>query len=147
VTPEYAKSIASLGMGNASVHELMGLKAQGVTPEYVAQMKASGIAFTDLHEIVGAKALGVTPEYAKGMAASGFPNMPVHELMGLKAQGVTPEYVTWVKKTYPDADAHNVQRAMTFHIDEAFVAKARAHGFNDTSLDKLVKLKMTGLLD
>ncbi|SFS03772.1 BlaR1 peptidase M56 [Granulicella pectinivorans] len=147
VTPEYAKEIAALHMGDPSVHELMSLKAQGITPEYVAQMKASGIAFKDLHEVTSAKAVGVTPEFAKGMAASGFPNMSTHELISMRAQGVTPEYVTWVKKTFPDADMHNVQRAMVFHIDDAFIAKARAHGFNDMSLDKLVKLKMTGLLD
>jgi beta-lactamase regulating signal transducer with metallopeptidase domain len=147
VTPEYAKSIASLNMGSPSVHDLMGLKAQGITPEYVAQMKASGIAFKDLHEVTSAKAVGVTPEFAKGMAASGFPNMSTHELISFRAQGVTPEYVTWVKKTFPEADSHSVQRAMVFHIDDAFIAKAKSHGFTETSLDKLVKLKMTGLLD
>ena len=35
----------------------------------------------------------------------------------------------------------------TFVVDAAFIAKAKSHGFTDTSLDKLVKLKITGLLD
>jgi hypothetical protein len=40
-----------------------------------------------------------------------------------------------------------VQKAAVFHIDEEFIAKAKAHSFNSTDLDKLVKLKMTGLLN
>jgi hypothetical protein len=40
-----------------------------------------------------------------------------------------------------------VRKAAVFHIDEQFLNKARAHSFNSTDLDKLVKLKMSGLLD
>ena len=147
VTPEYAKSIASMGFGSPDVHELIGLRAQGVTPEYAAEMKASGIPVTDLHELMSLKALGVTPEYAKSMAAVGFPGLSTHELIAFRAQGVTPEYVQWVKKTFPDADMHMVTQGAAMHVDADFVARAKAHGFNDTSFDKLVKLKITGLLD
>ena len=42
---------------------------------------------------------------------------------------------------------HELHQAAVFHVNDDFVAKAKAHGFNDASLDKLVKLKMTGLLD
>jgi hypothetical protein len=40
-----------------------------------------------------------------------------------------------------------LRQATTFHIDPEFVAKAKANGFNGNSLDKLTKLKMSGLLD
>ena len=147
VTPEYTKSIASLGLGNPNVHDLIALKSQGITPEYVSQIKASGIVAKDLHELISLKALGVTPEYAKGMEAAGFGTMSTHDLISLRAQGVTPDYVRWLKQTFPDADISGVRRAAVFHIDSGFIAKAKSHGFNDASLDKLVKLKMTGLLD
>ncbi|HEY2038580.1 MAG TPA: M56 family metallopeptidase, partial [Edaphobacter sp.] len=147
ITPEYTKSVASMGLGSPTVHDLVGLKSQGITPEYVSEMKASGIAAKDLHELISMKAVGVTPEYAKAMGAAGFGNLSTHDLVSLRAQGVTPEYVRWLKQSFPGADMEGVRRAAVFHVDANFMAKAKSHGFNDASLDKLVKLKMTGLLD
>ncbi len=147
VTPEYAKSIASMGMGTPNVRDLISLKAQGVAPEYAAELKAAGIPVTNLRELSSMKAVGVTPEYAKAMAAVGFPGLSAHELISFRAQGVTPEYVSWIKRTFPDADAHVVSEGVAQHVDADFVARAKAHGFNSTSFDKLVKLKMTGLID
>jgi beta-lactamase regulating signal transducer with metallopeptidase domain len=147
ITPEYAKAIGALNMGTPNLHDLISLKAQGITPEYAAEMKASGLAAKDLHELISMKAVGVTPEYAKEMASIGFSDLSTHKLISLRAQGVTPEYVRWVKQNFPNAETHDLEQASVFHIDAAFIAKAKAHGFTDTSLDKLVKLKITGLLD
>ena len=147
VTPEYARSMEATGFQGITAHDLISLKAQGITPEYVAQMKAGGLAPADLHELISFRALGVTPEYAKAMEATGFQGLTTHELVSLKAQGVTPEYVRWIKSTFPSADLHEVRQAAVFHIDEEFINKAKAHSFNSTDLDKLVKLKMTGLLN
>jgi hypothetical protein len=71
----------------------------------------------------------------------------VHELISMRAQGMTPEYAKWLKANFPDADAHALRQATVFHIDPGFLAKAKANGFNSTSLDKLTKLKMSGVLD
>jgi len=102
---------------------------------------------SDLHELMSMKAVGVTPEYAKSMAAVGFTGMNSHELVSMRAQGVTPDYVRWVKQTFPDADMRKVREGVAMHVDADFVAKAKAHGFTSTDFDKLVKLKMTGLID
>jgi beta-lactamase regulating signal transducer with metallopeptidase domain len=147
ITPEYEKSIASLGLGVPSIQDLVSLKAVGVTPEYVAELKSSGIAVKDLHELNSMKAVGVTPEYLKGMASTGFSGLSTQELVSLRAQGVTPEYARWVKQNFPNADKNELQRAAVFHVDADFIAKAKSHGFPENDLDKLVKLKMTGLLD
>ena len=147
VTPEYAKAMAATGFQGITTHDLISLKSQGITPEYVAQMKAGGLAPADLHELISFRAVGVTPEYAKAMAATGFQGLTPHDLVSLKAQGVTPEYIRWLKTTFPNADLQEVRKAAVFHIDEEFVNKAKAHSFNSTDLDKLVKLKMTGLLN
>ncbi len=147
ITPEYAKQIAGMGFGTPSVRDLMSTKAMGITPEYVAELKAAGITAKDLRELVSVKAVGVTPEYVKAMSATGFTGLSTRDLVSLRAQGVTPEYVRWVKQTFPNADMHQLSKAAVFHVDADFIAKAKSHGFNDVSLDKLVKLKMTGLLD
>jgi hypothetical protein len=81
------------------------------------------------------------------MAAAGFSGMSAHDLVSMKAQGMTPEYAKWLKATFPDADSHAMRQATVLHIDANFVASAKSHGFNTTSLDKLTKLKMTGLLN
>jgi beta-lactamase regulating signal transducer with metallopeptidase domain len=176
VTPEYAKSMSTAGLGKPTVHELITLKAMGVTPEYVATMKQSGIAPKDFHEVVteksmgitpeyatemkqkgfgdlslhdmiAMKSMGVTPEYAAAMKQKGFGDLSVHQLIALKAQGMTPEYAGWLKQQFPQATMEEFHRAAIFHVDEKFVADAKAHGFDGKDLDKLLRLKMSGLLD
>ena len=147
VTPEYAKSINSIGLGKASVHELITLKALGVSPEYVSELKQSGLGPKDFQEVVTEKSLGISPAYAAAMKSSGFGDLSVHELVALKAQGMTPEYASWLKKQFPQATMEQLQRAAIFHVNEKFVAEAKSHGFDDKDLDKLLRLKMTGLID
>ena len=176
VTPDYAKSMAAAGLGKPTLHELITLKSIGVTPEYAASMKQSGIApktfqelvteksvgvtpeyaaemkqkgFGDLsmHELVTMKSLGVTPEYAAAMKQQGFSDLSAHELVTLKAQGMTPEYANWLKLQFPQATTDELRRAAIFHINDKFVADAKAHGFDSRNLDKLLRLKMSGLLD
>lgn len=147
ITPEFAKSVESLGLGKVTAHEVVAMKSVGVTPEYIAGLKASGFAPANLHEVISMKSVGITPEYASAMAAAGFPAANAHELISMRAQGMTPEYAKWLKANFPDADAHALRQATVFHIDPGFLAKAKANGFNSTSLDKLTKLKMSGVLD
>jgi len=147
VTPEYAKSMAATGLGKPSLHELIALKSLGVTPEYLASLKQSGIGPTDLHEVVAFKSLGVTPEYAAAMKQAGLGGADAHELVELKAQGMTPEYASWLKQQFPQLTTEELRRAAIFHIDAKFMAEAKSHGFDTKDLDKLLRLKMSGLLD
>lgn len=147
VTPEYAQQVESMGFGKPTMHDLTSMKAVGVTPEYVAGLKSAGFTPKDLHELVTMRAVGVTPEYASAMAAAGFSANSTHDLVSMKAQGMTPEYAKWLKTNFPNADVHAMRQAITFHIDDKFVADAKSHGFNGTDLDKLTKLKMSGLLN
>ncbi len=137
----------ALGLGKPTMHDLTSMKAVGVTPEYVANLKSSGFAPKDLHEVVSMRAVGVTPEYASSMAAAGFSAISAHDLVSMRAQGMTPEYAKWLKTNFPNADMHAMRQAMAFHIDDKFVADAKAHGFNGSDLDKLTKLRMSGLLN
>jgi beta-lactamase regulating signal transducer with metallopeptidase domain len=147
VTPEFAKQIAGVGLGTPTAHELISLKAVGVTPEYLSAMKASGLAPKDFHEAESEKAVGVTPEFAAEMKKSGFGEMNAHELISLKAQGASPEYATWLKQQFPQITIEEMRRAMVFHLDDKFLAAAKSHGFDGKDLDKLLRLKMSGLLD
>jgi hypothetical protein len=147
VTPEYAKAMGALGFGKPSVHELISLKALGVTPEYVAELKQSGLGPKDFHEVTTEKALGITPEYAAAMKKTDFGDLSLRDLISLKAQGVTPEYIGWLKQQFPKITIDELRRAAVFHLDDKFLAQAKSHGFDGKDLDKLLRLKMSGLLD
>ena len=147
VTPDYAKSMAQTGLGKPSVHDLIAMKSLGVTPEYLTSLKQSGLGPKDLNEAVSMKAIGITPEYAAAMRQAGFSNLDARELVALKAQGMTPEHAKWLKQQFPQATPEGMQRAAVFHIDDKFMADAKAHGFDSKDLDKLLRLKMSGLLD
>jgi beta-lactamase regulating signal transducer with metallopeptidase domain len=147
VTPEFAKSMNSLGLGKASVQDLITLKALGVTPEYVSELKQSGIGPKDFREVVTEKSLGISPAYVAAMKSSGFGDISIHQLIELKAQGMTPEYASWLKKQFPNATMDELQRAAIFQVNEKFVSQAKAHGFDDKDLDKLLRLSMSGLIE
>jgi beta-lactamase regulating signal transducer with metallopeptidase domain len=146
VTPEYAADMRK-AFGNLDTHELVTMKSMGVTPEYAAEMKQKGFPNLNVHELVSMKSLGVTPEYAAEMKQKGFGDLNVHELISLKAQGMTPEYAGWLKQQFPQATTDELRRAAIFHLDDKFVADAKSHGFDGKDMDKLLKLKMSGLLD
>jgi beta-lactamase regulating signal transducer with metallopeptidase domain len=146
ITPQYAAELKQKGFGDLNLHEMVSMKSMGVTPEYAAEMKKS---FGDLsvHDLVAMKSMNVTPEFAAEMKQKGFGDLNVHQLISLKAQGLTPEYAGWLKQQFPQATVEELHKAAIFHIDDKFVADAKAHGFDGKDLDKLLRLKMSGLLD
>jgi BlaR1 peptidase M56 len=147
ITPEYAAEMKQKGFGDLSVHELVAMKSMGITSEYAAEMTKGFGTNLSLHELIAMKSMGVTPEYAAAMKQKGFGNLSVHDLIAVKAQGMTPEQAGWLKQQFPQATTEELRRAAVFHLDEKFVADAKSHGFDDKNLDKLLKLKMSGLLD
>jgi hypothetical protein len=147
ITPEYAAEMKQKGFGDLSVHELVTMKSMGITPEYAAEMTKGFGTSLSLHELITMKSMGVTPEYAAEMKQKGFGNLSVHDLIAIKAQGMTPEQAGWLKQQFPQATIEELRRAAVFHLDEKFVADAKSHGFDDKNLDKLLRLKMSGLLD
>jgi beta-lactamase regulating signal transducer with metallopeptidase domain len=147
VTPDYAKAMAQTGLGRPSVQDLIALKSLGVTPQYLDSLKQSGLGPKDLQDAIALKSLGVTPEYAAAMKQDGFADLRPQELIALKAQGMTPEHAKWLKQQFPQATTEEMQRAAVFHIDDKFIAEAKSHGFDTKDFDKLLRLKMSGLLD
>ena len=146
ITPEYAAEMKQKGFGDLSTHELVTMKSMGVTPEYATQMKQS-FGNLSTHDLVTMKSMNVTPEFAAQMKQQGFSNLSVHELITMRAQGMTPEYAGWLKQHFPQATDQELHRAAVFHLDDKFLADAKSHGFNDNNLDKLLRLKMSGLLN
>ncbi len=147
VTPQFAQSMGALGFGKPTADELVSLKIFGVTPETVKELHASGLDATSFQDLVSYRIFKVTPEFVAGMKDAGFSGIPAKKLVELRVQGVTPEFARATKQQFPDVTVEQLVQLRIFHIDEAFVASARSHGFDHLTIDKLVKLRMSGLLD
>jgi beta-lactamase regulating signal transducer with metallopeptidase domain len=144
VTPEYIKEMHDLGM-KTEADDIIGMKVQGVTPGYVQEMRGLGLK-VDSDEIIGMKVQGVTPEYVKGFRDLGI-QPTTDELIGMKVQGVTPAYLKELQAAGFKVDVDEAIAARVQGITPEFIAKVKSHGFKDLTLDKLISLKETGVLD
>jgi beta-lactamase regulating signal transducer with metallopeptidase domain len=146
ITPEYAREMANAGFGKPSANDLIAMKVQGVTPEYVSGLRAAGIQPGSIRDLISYRIFGVTPEFLAGMKAAGFDSIPPKKLIALRVQGVTPEYARTVKQQYPNVTTDELVQLRIFHIDDAFLAAAKRHGFASLSIQKLVQLRISGVL-
>jgi beta-lactamase regulating signal transducer with metallopeptidase domain len=147
VTPEYASSMAQLGFGKLSADDLIACKIQGVSPEVIAEFKKQGLEVKSIQDAISYRIFEVTPAFVDGMKAAGFKDLDSQKLVALRVQGVTPEYARTIAQKYPGATVDDVIKTRIFKIDADFIALAQKHGFNNLSLDKLVQLRISGLLD
>ena len=146
ITPEYAQAMAKAGFGKPSADELIAMKVQGITPEYVSELHAAGLQPSTIGDLVSYRIFKVTPEFVTGMKAAGFDPIPPQQLVALRVHNVTPEYAKTVKQQYPNATIDELIQLRIFHIDDAFLAAAKRHGFSSLSIEKLVQLRISGVL-
>jgi len=144
VTPEYVRQMHDLG-SKPDADEVIGMKVQGITPEYVKEMRALGLK-VDGDEVIGMKVQGITPEYVKSFQEIGL-HPDSDELIGMKVQGVTAAYIKELQASGFKVDIDDAISAKVQGITPEFIAKARSHGFKDLTLEKLIALKNTGVLD
>jgi len=145
VSPDYVKQMHDLGL-KTDADDLVGMKIQGVTPQYVKEMREMGLK-VDTDDLVAMKIQGVTPEYVKQMRAATGENLDSDTLIGMKIQGVTPAYIKELKDAGFKVDPEEAIAAKIQGITPEFIASARSHGFKDLTLDKLIALKHTGVLE
>lgn len=147
ITPEYADAMAKVGFGKPDPEQLIALKVQDVTPEYAAQLNSQGIEATSLGDLITYRIFNVTPEFVTEMKAAGFDAIPAKKLVALRVQGVTPEFAKNVRAQFPDATLDELIQMRIFNIDANFIASAQRHGFAPLTIQKLVKLRISGILD
>ena len=147
VTPEYARAMSQAGFGKLSADDLIACKIQGVSPEAVEEFKKQGLEVKSIHDAISYRIFQVTPEFAEGMKKAGFKDLDAKKLLALRVQGVTPEYAQSIAQEYPGATVDDVIKTKIFNINADFIALAKKHGFTNLSLDKLVKIRISGILD
>lgn len=147
VTPEFAEAMAQAGFGKLSANDLIACKIQGVSPEAITQMKQQGFEIKSIQDAISFRIFGVTPEFASGMKSAGFPNLTSQQMISLRVQGVTPEYAQEIAKEFPGATVEDVIKTRIFHIDGAFIEQAKKFGLKPLTLERLVQLRISGVLD
>jgi len=144
VTPDYVKQMRDLGLKTDS-DEITGMKVQGVTPDYVREMRRLGLK-TDSDEIIGMKVQGITPEYVKSIQDLGF-HPQSDELVGMKVQGVDAAYLKGLQAAGFKVDIDEAIGAKVQGVTPEFIAKVQSHGFKGLTLEKVIALKVSGVLD
>ncbi len=147
VTPEYARAMSQVGFGKLSADDLIACKIQGVSPEAIEEFKKQGLEVKSIHDAISYRIFQVTPEFAEGMKKAGFKDLDAKKLLALRVQGVTPEYAQSIAQEYPGATVDDVVKTKIFNINADFIALAKKHGFTNLSLDKLIKIRISGVLD
>jgi beta-lactamase regulating signal transducer with metallopeptidase domain len=147
VTPEYARSMAATGFGKPTADELIAMKIQGVTPGEVAELKAAGIEPGSYQDLITYRIFQVSPAFVTGMKAAGYGDLSAKKLVELRIQGVTPEFAKATRQQWHDATAEQLVQLRIFNINEAFIASAKRHGLDPLTIDKLVRLRISGILD
>jgi hypothetical protein len=147
VTPQYAQAMNQAGFGKLSADDLVACKIQGVTPEAIAEMKKQGLEINNIHDAISFRIFQVSPEFVASMKAAGFANLDSKQLLAMRVQGVTPEYARQLKQKFPNVTADDLVKARIFSIDDEFIAQAARHGFTNLPFEKLVQLRISGLLD
>lgn len=147
ITPDYADAMAKLGFGKPTVDQLIAMKVQGVSPDYAAKLRADGINAASFNDLIQYRIFNVSPEFVAGMKAAGFSDIPAKKLVSLRVQGVTPDFAKGVKAQFPDATVEDLIQMRIFNINGDFIANAKRHGFETLTIQKLVKLRISGILD
>ena len=145
ISPEYVREMRAATGQSLDGDALIGLKVQGVTPEYIKQLHDLGIK-SDADEIISMKVQGITPEYVKGFNAMGF-HPSADELIGMKVQGVDAAYLKELQSAGFRVDIDEAIGAKVQGVTPEFIQKVHSHGFKDLTLDQLISLKRSGVLD
>jgi len=144
VNAEYIKQLKELGL-KTDGDDVIGLKVQGVTAAYIKEMRAMGLK-VDSDEVIGMKVQGITPEYVKSMQDLGF-KPSSDELIGMKVQGITAAYLKEMQAAGFKMDIDDAISAKVQGVTPAFIAKAKSYGFKDLTLEQIIRLKQSGVLD
>jgi beta-lactamase regulating signal transducer with metallopeptidase domain/uncharacterized protein YnzC (UPF0291/DUF896 family) len=145
VTAEYVKQLHDLGI-KVDANDVLAMKVQDVTPEYIRAMREAVDPKLGSNDLIAMKVQDVTPEYVRAMKATGL-QLDADDIIAMKVQDVTPEYVKEMQSAGLKLDKHAVTGAKVQGITPEFIERARKHGFQNLTIDKLMALKNSGVLD
>ncbi|MDE1177243.1 MAG: M56 family metallopeptidase [Edaphobacter sp.] len=147
ITPEYAEKMALTGYGKPSANDLIALHIFHVTPEEAEKLRAAGSGPTTIQDLIRYKIFKVNAEYIEAMKAVGLGSLSSEKIVVLRIQNVTADFARSARKQYPDLTVDQLIQMKVFRIDDQFIERARSLGITPLTIDKLVQLRATGMLD
>lgn len=147
ITPGYAQEMGTLGFGKPSANDLLALKTQRITGKYVRELHAEGFNTDSVRQVISYRLLRITPEFISEMRAVGFDSIPPRQVVELRAEHITSEYANDVKRQIPSVTTEQLIRLRALHIDQSFIAEANSRGFSPLTVQTLLKLRASGVLN
>lgn len=136
----YIDRLASVGLKDLSIDELVALEALDITPEYIQSMLASRL-HPNVDELIAMKVQEVTPEYIDE-ARRVVVDPGIEDVIAMKVHGITPTFIREIQAAGLDIRvAEDVIAAAVHDITPEFVKKALEHGFQDLTVEKLILLR------
>jgi beta-lactamase regulating signal transducer with metallopeptidase domain len=144
ITPAYIREMRALGLV-VNADDVVSLKVQGVTADYVHGLQELGFK-PSADEVIGMRVQGVTAEYVRDIRALGL-NPNADEIVGMKVQGVTPEYIKALQAAGFKPSVDEIVGARVQGVTPEFIERVKQHGFKDLTLEKIIRLRESGILD
>jgi hypothetical protein len=144
VDATYVRGLKDAGL-QPNIDELVAMKIQGVTPDYLRALHEQGLQ-PDADNLVAMRIQGVTADYVRDIRALGL-KPSVDQFVAMRIQGVTAEYIKELQVSGFKVDIDDAIRARIQGVTKEFIDRAVKHGFQNLSLDKLIQLKETGILE
>jgi len=144
VTPDYVNEMRKLGF-QPDADQLIGMKVQGINAEYIKQINDLGL-HPDADDLIGMKVQGINAEYIRSIRSTGL-NPDKDDLIGMKVQGVTADYIKALQAAGFKPDVEDVIGAKVQGVTPEFIKQAQGHGFKNLDLQKIIQLKLAGVLE
>jgi len=144
ITPAYVRGIKDAGI-QPTIDQLIAMKIQDATPEYVRAMQEQGLQ-PDADKLIAMRIRDVTPDYVRDVHALGM-QPTVEQFISMKIQSVTADYIKGLQSAGFKFSVDEVIAAKIQQIDEQFIQRAVKYGFQNLTLEKLIQLKNSGVLE
>jgi beta-lactamase regulating signal transducer with metallopeptidase domain len=143
---DFIDEMASVGLTNLSVNELIMLKTHRVTADFIRGLRALGFNNLTAKTITNLRIYRVTPAYIEAMAALGYKGLTLKELTSARIYSVTPEYAKAIQSAgYPSLSLGEMIKFKIYGITPEIVRSARSR-LGDLTPKQLVSLKIAGVL-
>lgn len=144
---DFIDEMASVGLTNLSVDELITLKTYNVTANFIRGLRAQGFDNLTPKTITNLRIYNVTPAYIEAMAAAGYKGLTLKDLTNARIYKVTPEYAKAIRDAgYPSLSIGQLINFRIYNITPELVRAARSR-LGDLTPKQMISLKISGVLN
>lgn len=144
---DFIDEMASVGLTNLSIDELVKMKIHGVTADFIRGLRALGFDNLTPKTLANLRIYRVTPSFIEALAAAGYKGLTLKELTNARIYNVSPDYVKAIRDAgYPSVSIGQMVQFKIYRITPEFVRSARSR-LGDLTPKQIISLKNAGVLD